>query len=62
MDDDATHHDAATKGGPPGADPHLNRPGMTNGIPDGIADDAATAVPDPARQDGETAADAGSGG
>ncbi len=62
MDDDATHQDAAPKGEAPGADPHLNRSGMTNGIPDGLADEAATAAPDSNRTGAETAAGSGSGG
>ena len=60
MGDDATHRDAAPEGGPPGSDPHLNRPGLTNGIPDGVSDEAATAVPDSDRKGAETATDAGS--
>ncbi len=62
MGDDNQGTEAAPEGGPPSADPHMNRPGMTNGIPDGV-DEAATAVPDSSRQGGETATDAsGSGG
>ncbi len=62
MSDDTSNADAAPKGGPPASDPHTNGPGMTNGIPDGISDAAATAAPDSDRKGAETATDAGSGG
>ena len=62
MDDDKQGTEAAPTGDAPSADPHTNRPGMTNGIPDGIGE-AATAVPDSSRQGAETATDSsGSGG
>ena len=63
MVDEKQGTEAAPEGGPPSADPHTNRPGMTNGIPDG-SDEAATAVPDSSRQGAETVtgASGGSGG
>ncbi len=62
MSDDRSNADAAPKGGPPGSDKDVNGPGMTNGIPDGASDEAATALPDSDRKGAETATDAGSGG
>lgn len=36
-------------------DGHLNKPGMTNGVPDGQADVEATALPNSDREKTETA-------
>ena len=50
-----THADKDQPAGPaPAADPHLNGPGMTNGIPDGNTADA-TASPTSDRSTAENA-------
>jgi hypothetical protein len=55
QDNDSTAAPPASDA-PPSSHDHMNRPGMTNGVPDQLSDAQATAVPHDDRQHAETAA------
>ena len=62
MDDVAPKPGEATSGEPPGSNPHINGPGMTNGVPDGASEEAATGAPRSDRKETETAGGGGGSG
>lgn len=56
QDDDSTTAAPPASDAPPSSHDHMNRPGMTNGIPDQLDEGKAKGGPGDDRQQSETAA------